>query len=112
MSLSYIITSTAIDSKANNFQKSTEAFVVLERVGSVTICNPRYVSKILADDKNRGVTAFMPLELGVYEDKKGRVFVSQLNVGLLGKMFGGTVANVMGMAGKDIKAVIESVSAE
>jgi uncharacterized protein (DUF302 family) len=96
----------------NDFQKSTEAFVALERVGSITICNPRYVSKILADDKNRGVTAFMPLEFGVYEDKKGQVFVSQLNVGLLGKMFGGTISDVMGMAGKDLGEVVESVSAK
>jgi uncharacterized protein (DUF302 family) len=75
----------------NDFQKSTKDFVNLERVGSIDICNPRYVSKILADDKNRGVTAFMPLDLGVYEDKKGQVFFSQLNVGLVGKMFGGTI---------------------
>jgi uncharacterized protein (DUF302 family) len=94
-----------------DFKKTTEAFIVLERVGSVTICNPRYSSKILADDKNRGVTAFMPLELGVYEDKKGQVFVSQLNVGLLGKMFGGTISEVMGKAGKDLNEVVDSVSA-
>jgi uncharacterized protein (DUF302 family) len=94
----------------NDFQKSTKDFVTLERVGSIDICNPRYVSKILADDKNRGVTAFMPLDFGVYEDKKGQVFVSQLNVGLVGKMFGGTISKVMGMAGKDLSEVVESVS--
>ena len=94
----------------NDYQKSTEAFTKLERTGSVNICNPRYASKILADDKNRGVTAFMPLGLGVYEDKKGQVFVSQLNVGLLGKMFGGIISKVMGMAGKDLSEVVESVS--
>jgi uncharacterized protein (DUF302 family) len=94
----------------NDFQKSTKDFGTLERVGSVSICNPRYVSKILADDKNRGVTAFMPLEYGVYEDKKGQVFVSQLNVGLLGKMFGGTISEVMGKAGSDLSEVVESVS--
>lgn len=94
----------------NDFQKRTKDFVNLERVGSIDICNPRYVSKILADDKNRGVTAFMPLDLGVYEDKKGQVFVSQLNVGLVGKMFGGTISKVMGMAGKDLSEVVESVS--
>ena len=94
----------------NDFQKSTKDFVTLERVGSIDICNPHYVSKILADDKNRGITAFMPLDLGVYEDKKGQVFVSQLNVGLVGKMFGGTISKVMGMAGKDLSEVVESVS--
>jgi uncharacterized protein (DUF302 family) len=35
----------------NDYQKSTEAFVTLERVCSVNICNPRHASKILADDK-------------------------------------------------------------
>lgn len=96
----------------NDYQKSTAAFGALERVGSVTVCNPRYASKILANDEDRGVTAFMPLGLGVYEDKKGQVFVSQLNAGLLGMMFGGTIADVMGMAGNDLNEVVESVAAK
>ncbi len=96
----------------NDYQKSTAAFGAIERVGSVTICNPRYASTILANDTDRGVTAFMPLGLGVYEDKKGQVFVSQLNVGLLGMMFGGTIADVMGMAGKDLNEVVASVAAK
>lgn len=96
----------------NDYQKSTAAFGSLERVGSVTICNPRYASKILANDADRGVTAFMPLGLGVYEDKKGQVSVSQLNVGLMGMMFGGTISDVMGMAGKDLNEVVASVAAK
>jgi uncharacterized protein (DUF302 family) len=95
----------------NDYQKSTEAFVTLERICSVNICNPRLASKILAEDKNRGVTAFMPLGLGVYEDRKGQVFVSTLNIGLLGKMFGGTISEVMGTAGKELSEVVESVTA-
>jgi len=95
----------------NDYQKSTEAFATLERVCSINICNPRSAGKILANDKDRGVTAFMPLALGVYEDKKGQVFISKLNIGLLGKMFGGTIATVMGKAGSDLNEVIKSVSA-
>lgn len=93
----------------NDYQKSTAAFGVIERTGSVNICNPRYASRILANDADRGVTAFMPLAIGVYEDKKGQVYVSQLNVGLLGMMFGGTIAEVMGSAGKDINEAVGSV---
>lgn len=95
----------------NDYQKTTAAFGAMERVGSLTICNPRYASKILANDADRGVTAFMPLALGVYEDKQGQVFISQLNVGLLGMMFGGTIADVMGDAGKDLNEVVASVAA-
>lgn len=96
----------------NDYQKSTAAFGAMERAGSLNICNPRYASKILANDADRGVTAFMPLALGVYEDKQGQVFISQLNVGLLGMMFGGTIADVMGMAGNDLNEVVASVAAE
>ncbi len=45
---------------------------------------------------------FMPLGIGVYEDKQGNVYLSRLNVGLMGMMFGGTISDVMGMAGRDI----------
>jgi uncharacterized protein (DUF302 family) len=96
----------------NDYQKTTAAFGTIERVGSMNICNPRYAAKILTDDADRGVTAFMPLALGVYEDKKGQVYVSQLNVGLLGMMFGGTIADVMGMAGKDLNEVVASAVAK
>ena len=96
----------------NDYQKSTADFGAMERVGSLNICNPRYASQILANDADRGVTAFMPLALGVYEDKQGQVFISQLNVGLLGMMFGGTIADVMGMAGNDLNEVASSVAAK
>jgi uncharacterized protein (DUF302 family) len=96
----------------NDYQKTTAAFGAMERVGSMNICNPRYASRILARDADRGVTAFMPLALGVYEDKQGQVYVSRLNVGLLGMMFGGTIADVMGMVGKDLNEVVASVAAK
>ena len=95
----------------NDYQKSTADFGAMERVGSLNICNPRYASQILANDGDRGVTAFMPLALGVYEDKQGQVYISQLNVGLLGMMFGGTIADVMGMAGNDLNEVVADVAA-
>jgi uncharacterized protein (DUF302 family) len=96
--------------KINDYQASTANFGAMERVCSVNVCNPNYASRILADDANRGVTAFMPLAIGVYEDKKGQVFVSQLNVGLLGMMFGGTIADVMHRAGTDLNEVVASVA--
>jgi uncharacterized protein (DUF302 family) len=98
--------------KVNDYQESTAPFGAIEKVCSVNVCNPRSALKILADDANRGVTAIMPLAIGVYEDKKGQVFVSQLNVKLLGKMFGGTIAEVMGGAGTALDEVIASVAAK
>ena len=83
----------------------------IDRVGTVAICNPLYASRILEDDQNRKVTAFMPLGIGVYKGKDDQVYISELNVGLLGMMFGGTIADVMADAGKDVKDIINSVTA-
>lgn len=94
----------------NDYQASTAEFSTLERVCSVNVCNPRYAAKILTDDANRGVTAFMPLAIGIYEDKHGQVTISQLNVGLLGMMFGGVIAEVMKLAGRDLNEVVASVT--
>lgn len=96
----------------NDYQKSTEPFGAIGRTGSLNVCNPRYASMILANAGDRGVTSFMPLALGVYEDERGQVYVSQLNVGLMGRMFGGTIAQVMAMAGADLDEVVASVAAE
>lgn len=98
--------------KINDYQESTAAFGSIEKVCSMNVCNPRYASRILAKDANRGVTAFMPLAVGVYENKNGEVFVSQLNVGLLGMMFGGTIAKVMKMAGTDLNEVVGATIAK
>jgi uncharacterized protein (DUF302 family) len=97
---------------ANDYQKSAAAFAALPRTGSISVCNPRYASRILANDADRGVTAFMPLAIGVYEDAQGQVHVSRLNVGLVGMMFGGTIADVMGTAGADLAEVVASVTAD
>jgi uncharacterized protein (DUF302 family) len=98
----------------SDFQKSIQegGHGSIDSVGAVGLCNPLYASRILADEKNRKVTAFMPLGIGVYEDNAGQVHISELNVGLLGLMFGGTIAEVMADAGNDMKEIIQSVSNE
>jgi len=92
----------------NDYQKTIResGYGEMNRIGSIALCNPRYSSCILTEDGNKKVTAFMPVEVGIYEDKSKRVWLSEMNVSLLGKMFGGTIAEVMGHAGKDIQDII------
>jgi len=95
----------------NDYQQATAPFAALDHVGSVNVCNPRYASTILSADTNRIVSAFMPLALGVYEDRKGQVYVTEMNVGLMGRMFGGVIAKVMGKAGRDLDEIVASAIA-
>ena len=87
-----------------DFKQSIDAagYGPMSRVGSFALCNPRYASRILQEVGNKKVTAMMPLSIGVYEDAEGHVYISELNVKLLGMMFGGTIAEVMGAAGTDL----------
>jgi len=94
----------------NDYQETTAPFGKLEQVCSMNVCNSRLAYEILSEDANRGVTAIMPVAIGVYEDKKGHVYTSLLNVGLLGMMFGGTIARVMKLAAKDLDTIILSVT--
>ena len=83
-----------------------------DRLGTLALCHPKYASLILENPKDRMVTAMMPMGIGVYEDDKGQVYVSELNVGLMGKMFGGTISTVMSDAGQDINKLIDAVTME
>ncbi len=78
----------------------------IEQVGSIAICNPKYASMILLEEPNRKLTSMMPITLGIFENKNGDVFISELNIGMMGMMFGGTIAKVMKIAGKEVTEII------
>jgi uncharacterized protein (DUF302 family) len=62
----------------------------------VEICHPAEAAKILAEDDARRVSVFMPCSISVYEKKDGKAYLASTNAGLLGRLFGGVVADVMG----------------
>jgi uncharacterized protein (DUF302 family) len=82
----------------------------MTRVKIVALCHPHYAQRILASDEDKGVSAMMPLGIGIYELEDGSVYVSELNIGLMGRMFGGTIAEVMGDAAVDISGMIALVA--
>lgn len=59
----------------------------------VELCNATYAKEVLRT--NPEMSTMMPCAFGVYR-KDGRVYVTGLNTGLMGNMFGGNVAAVMG----------------
>jgi len=61
-------------------------------------------------DAEKVVTTMMPLDIGVYEAADGGVCMSEMNVGLVGMMFGGTIADVMGDASTDFGRMMSDVT--
>jgi uncharacterized protein (DUF302 family) len=64
------------------------------RVALLEMCKAPYASEVLRDD--RRMATLMPCALAIYEDDGGKVWVSKMNTGLMGRFFGGTVGRVMG----------------
>ena len=77
----------------------------------VELCRPDYAQSIL--DTNPEVATLMPCAFGVWEGLDGVVHISGMNMGLMGKMFGGNIAKVMGSkVAKDEHAILSAVIAD
>ena len=73
----------------------------------VNLCQPNHAFNILKEDVNKKISVFMPCTISVYQKSDKRTYVGTMNAGLLGKMFGGTVAEVMGEVAIDQQSFIE-----
>lgn len=86
--------------------------VTLDRpVRIVELCQAHYAQKVLTT--NPEVSTLMPCAFGVYKGTDGHVYISRMNTGLMGKMFGGVIAEVMGKhVAKDEEKILDAVVAE
>jgi len=93
---------TAIEAEGLKFLKirDTTASVIkggvqLDRqVRVIEWCKAQYAHDMLRD--NPEVSALLPCAFGVYEGDDGKIYISALNMELMGRAFGGAVAEVMG----------------
>lgn len=78
------------------------------RVTLIKLCKAEYAKSVLQTD--RYVSSIMPCTISVWEDDSGKVYVSKMNTGLMGKMFGGNIAKVMGgKVAKDEHQMLQGV---
>ena len=81
----------------------------IKNISIFSICKPENVADILADDKNKKVTAIMPCRMGIYETSNGDVYVSRMNIALMSKMFGGVIEDVMSGVAKDEAEILKGI---
>lgn len=62
----------------------------------MSVCHPKLAARILKEDASRVVSVMMPCRIAVYAKTDGTAYVSTMNAELVGRLFGGTIANVMG----------------
>jgi uncharacterized protein (DUF302 family) len=69
----------------------------------VEACSTKYSKPILKEDTVRILSILMPCKISVYKKQDGKVYVGTMNAGLMGKMFGPVVAEVMSKVAEDQK---------
>ncbi len=80
------------------------------RIANVNLCKAPYAAEILNVEQNRFAAALMPCAFSVWENDKGKVFVTKMNTGLMGPMFGGAIARIMGnIVSKEEKVMLKDV---
>lgn len=72
----------------------------------VEACSTAYSGPILGDDATRILSILMPCTITVYKKDNGKTYIGMMNAGLMGKMFGSTVARTMGEVAKDQKVMV------
>ncbi len=76
------------------------------KIANVSMCIPRSAYVILKVNKKLAV--MMPLQISVFEEE-GQVYVTWMNIKMMGKLFGSTVASVMDGAAQGLTDVHEGI---
>jgi uncharacterized protein (DUF302 family) len=70
-------------------------------VKMIEACSTKYSKPILNDDSVRFLSILMPCKVTVYKKNDGKTYIGTMNAGLMGKMFGPLVGEVMGHVATD-----------
>ncbi len=67
----------------------------------------KYAHALIKHDDTRFVAAMMPHSIAVYEKSDGNTYISSMNMGLMGKIFGGETDRIMDKVQKDDDVILK-----
>lgn len=79
------------------------------RMVIIEICHVEHSYTVLQDDADKFVAGIMPCRFAVYETYEGKVMISKMNIGLMSKMFGSNIQQVMGGVAKEEAAMLKNI---
>ena len=93
--------------KIYDFQKSLQDAGSGD-VGSTRVIEmcPEYASGLLGADDTKFVAVMMPCAVAVYEKSGGRTYVASMNIGIMDKVFGGAVDQMMSKVARDDRVIL------
>jgi len=76
------------------------------KIKVIEMCQPEYASGLLGADDTKFVAVMMPCAVAVYETSDGGTCVASMNIGIMGKVFGGAVDQTMSKVAADDKKIL------
>ncbi|MFT4282851.1 MAG: DUF302 domain-containing protein [Candidatus Woesearchaeota archaeon] len=73
------------------------------------LCSGEYSYEILSRDDERIVTPMMPCRVSIYEKSNGNTYIGMMNSGLVAKLFGGIINDVMQKATSETMEIISPI---
>ncbi len=67
----------------------------------------KYAYALVQHDETRFVSAMMPHSIAVFEKSDGSTYISSMNMGLMGKLFGGETERIMGKVQADDDEILK-----
>lgn len=64
------------------------------RVKLIKLCKAEYAQSVLTTDRH--VSCLMPCTMAVWEGDDGKTYLSEMNMGLMARLFGGNIRKIMG----------------
>jgi len=79
-----------------NFQKNLKKVVKVD-IGPnkvIGMCDPKAAADILIHDELKRISVMMPCKIAIYEKSDGKTYISIMNMGLLGTVFGDVIKGI------------------
>jgi uncharacterized protein (DUF302 family) len=67
----------------------------------IEACSTRYSGPILNEDSVKFLSILMPCKISVYKKNDGKIYIGNMNAGLMGQMFGPLVGGIMSKVAED-----------
>ena len=76
----------------------------------IELCKPKYAYSLLKNEEARYIGVMMPCAIAVYKKADGKTYVGSMNLGIMGKMFGGKINEAMTNASADDEIILKFLS--
>ncbi len=76
----------------------------------IKYCHGKFAAQMLKSDDRKKIGNMMPKSFAVYEKSDGQVYVSTMNGGVIGKLFGGETERIIEESSLDVEDIMRFIN--